>query len=162
VRACPLYTHLHYIYSWEDGKRFTHSFRGWKWGSPRPCEFTKLGKRRLVEFRWPPDLDIVGSFPHGHSGHARKVGRRQDAQGVFVPTPQIQPLPIGARIHHRRLMAEASHVPDGAAGRFNDGQRAPCVGPTRGAILALASSAAQMTCGLLLLGAYSAGLVLLC
>jgi cytochrome c-type biogenesis protein len=34
----------------------------------------------------------------------------------------------------------------------------PCVGPILGAILALASSAAQMTAGLLLLGAYSVGL----
>jgi cytochrome c-type biogenesis protein len=34
----------------------------------------------------------------------------------------------------------------------------PCVGPILGAILALASSTAQMTSGLLLLGAYSAGL----
>jgi cytochrome c-type biogenesis protein len=34
----------------------------------------------------------------------------------------------------------------------------PCVGPILGAILALASSAALMTSGLLLLGAYSIGL----
>lgn len=34
----------------------------------------------------------------------------------------------------------------------------PCVGPILGAILALASSAAHMTSGLLLLGAYSVGL----
>jgi cytochrome c-type biogenesis protein len=34
----------------------------------------------------------------------------------------------------------------------------PCVGPILGAILALASSAAHMTSGLLLLGAYSIGL----
>jgi len=73
-----------------------------------------------------------------------------------------RPLLVG-RYLTRSVQLQLHHRPAGYVGSVLVGFSfavgwTPCVGPILGAILALASSAAQLTSGLLLLGAYSAGL----
>jgi cytochrome c-type biogenesis protein len=73
-----------------------------------------------------------------------------------------RPLLVG-RYLTRSVQLQLHYRPTGYAGSALIGFSfavgwTPCVGPILGAILALASSAAQMTSGLLLLGAYSVGL----
>ncbi|MGH8066653.1 MAG: cytochrome c biogenesis CcdA family protein [Candidatus Entotheonellia bacterium] len=72
------------------------------------------------------------------------------------------PLLVG-RYLTRSVQLHLHHRPTGYVGSVLIGFSfavgwTPCVGPILGAILALASSATQMTAGLLLLGAYSVGL----
>lgn len=79
----------------------------------------------------------------------------------LLPT-LCRPLLIG-RYLTRTLQMRMDNRPAGYAGSLLVGFSfavgwTPCIGPILGAILALASSTAQMTSGLLLLGAYSAGL----
>jgi cytochrome c-type biogenesis protein len=73
-----------------------------------------------------------------------------------------RPLLIG-RYLTRTLQVQVSDRPAGYVGSLLIGFSfaigwTPCIGPILGAILALASSTAQASSGLLLLGAYSAGL----
>jgi cytochrome c-type biogenesis protein len=91
------------------------------------------------------------------------VERRWARQPFLGILPVLcRPLLVG-RYLTRTVQLQWHHRPAGYVGSVLIGFSfavgwTPCVGPTLGAILALASSAAQMTCGLLLLGAYSAGL----
>jgi cytochrome c-type biogenesis protein len=80
-------------------------------------------------------------------------------QGLAVLS---RPLLVG-RYLTRSIQVRVTNRPAGYIGSILVGFSfavgwTPCVGPILGAILALASSTAQMTSGLLLLGAYSVGL----
>lgn len=85
---------------------------------------------------------------------------RHPALGVLsIP---CRPL-LSGRYLTRSLQMQVGHRPAGYVGSLLVGLSfavgwTPCVGPILGAILALASSTSHITAGLLLLGAYSAGL----
>jgi cytochrome c-type biogenesis protein len=113
---------------------------------------------------------LIGFFGLYISGALEHMARLADvvekrwgghpANGVlhFV----CRPLLVG-RYLTRSVQLQVHHRPAGYVGSVLVGFSfavgwTPCVGPILGAILALASSAAQMTSGLVLLGAYSAGL----
>ncbi len=88
--------------------------------------------------------------------------RWRGRRALWVLPVLCRPLLIG-RYLTRTLQLQVGNRPAGYIGSVLVGFSfavgwTPCVGPILGAILALASSTAQATLGLLLLGAYSAGL----
>lgn len=107
-------------------------------------------------------LYIAGAFDY-LAKMADIVEKRWGRRPGFGVLPFVcRPLLVG-RYLTRRMQLQVHHRPVGYVGSVLVGFSfavgwTPCVGPILGAILAMASSAAQMTSGLLLLGAYSAGL----
>lgn len=91
------------------------------------------------------------------------INRRWGEHRVLCILPLLcRPLQVG-RYLMRTLQMQVKNRPGGYVGSALVGFSfavgwTPCIGPILGAILALASSTAQATSGLLLLGAYSAGL----
>ena len=112
-------------------------------------------------------IAFFGVYISGALEHLAKVAdvaeTRWGAQPVLGFIPIIcRPLLVG-RYLTRSLQFHIGNRPAGYVGAMLVGFSfavgwTPCVGPILGAILALASSTAHITSGLLLLGAYSVGL----
>jgi cytochrome c-type biogenesis protein len=112
-------------------------------------------------------IAFFGVYISGALAHLAKVAdvaeKRWGEQPVLGLIPIIcRPLLVG-RYLTRSLQFHIGNRPAGYVGAILVGFSfavgwTPCVGPILGAILALASSTAHITSGLLLLGAYSVGL----